>query len=304
MNVDVVSCPICGDERALPLLEILSARMVRCRRCGLVYRKPLRPSGSLAPKFAGEPTDLALEERVGERRSRQFRRFLKGASQPGKLLDVGCGYGFFLKLAQEAGWESIGVDVDPQAVTYAQNRFQVNALEGDLREFHFPAGSFDLVTAWNALDFVPDPLDLLKEVHRVLKPGGHLFIRTPNATWQLLNFRLARLLRRLRCGAVFEGRPYLTFVFHLTSFSHSTLRLLIEHAGLVPLRIGNSPPIKGDPYVGVGPAGELLVTLAKLAVHGLAQGVSILSGGRWLIGPSLEACARREGLRWPAGSLG
>ena len=293
--MQVLSCPICGSEEALPLLEILSAWMVRCGRCGLVYRNPLCPSGSLPPKFAGEPTDLALEERVGERRSRHFLRFLKVAGSPGKLLDLGCGYGFFLKLAQEAGWESIGVDVDPQAVTYAKNRLRVNALEGDLRDFHFPGGSFDLVTAWNALDFVPDPLDLLKEVHRVLKPGGHLFIRTPNATWQLLNFRLTCLLRRLGLSAVFDKRPYVTFIFHLTSFSRSTLRLLIEHAGFVPLRIRNSPPIKGDPYLGVGPARELLVSLAKLAVHGLAQGASIFSGGRWLIGSSLEACARREG---------
>ena len=295
MNVDVVSCPICGGEEALPLLEILSARMARCGGCGLVYRKPLLPSRSLPPKFAGEPTDLALEERVGERRSRHFLRFLRGVGQPGKLLDVGCGYGFFLKLAQDAGWEAIGVDVDPQAVTYAKNRLQVNALEGDLRELHFPAGSFDLVTAWNALDFVPDPLDLLKEVHRVLKPGGSIFIRTPNATWQLLSFRLAGLLKRLGWGAVFDERPYVTFVFHLTNFSRSALRLVIERAGFVALRIRNSPPVKGDPYLGVGPAGELLVSLAKQAVHGLAQGVSIFSGGRWLIGPSLEACARREG---------
>lgn len=206
-----------------------------------------------------------------------------------------CGYGFFLKLAQEVGWESIGVDVDPQAVTYAKHRLHVNALEGDLREFRFPAGSFDLVTAWNALDFVPDPLDLLKEVHRVLKPGGHIFIRTPNATWQLLNFRLACLLRRPGWSGVFNDRPCATFVFHLTSFSRSTLRLVIERAGFVALRLRNSPPVKGDPYLGFGPGGEMMLSLAKLGVHGLAQSVSILSGGRWLIGPSLEACARREG---------
>lgn len=294
MNVEVVGCPICGNKTAWPLLEFSSARMVRCRRCGLVYRQPLPPSGSFSPRFAGEPADLELEERVGERRSRHFRRFLEGAGRPGKLLDVGCGYGFFLQLAREAGWESIGVDVDPQAVTYAKTRLRVNALRGDLRDIQFPDGSFDLVTLWNVLDYAPDPLAILKEVHRVLKAGGQVFIRTPNVTWQLLSFRLAGLLKRLGWGAVFDER--LTFVFHLTSFSRATLRLLLERAGFVPLSIGNSRPIQGDPYLGLGPAGELLISLAKRAVHGLAQGVSLCSGGHWLIGSSLEAYARREGL--------
>jgi len=268
--------------------------MVRCRRCGLLYGNPLPPARERARSSTLDPAEVEREERVGKRRSRHFRRFLAGAGRPGKLLDVGCGYGFFLKLAQEAGWEAIGVDLDPRAVAYAKDRLRVNALEGDLRDFHFPDGSFDLVTLWNVLDYVPDPLDLLEEVHRLLKSGGRIFIRTPNVVWHLLNCRLTGLLKRLGWGAVFDERPYLTFVFHLTSFSRSTLRLLLEHAGFVPLSIGNSPPVEGDPYLGVGPAGELLVRLAKLTVHGFAQGVSILSGGCWLIGPSLEASARRE----------
>ena len=134
------------------------------------------------------------------RRSQHFRRFLKGAGRPGKLLDVGCGYGFFLRLAQEAGWEAIGVDPDPQAVAYARSTLRVEALQGDLRDLDFADHSFDLVTLWNVLDYVPDP---------------------------------------------------------------------------IPLSIVSS--------------------LAKLTVHGLTQGVSILLGGRRLIGPSLAAYGRREG---------
>jgi SAM-dependent methyltransferase len=295
VNSEALSCPLCGSKEALPLLEILSARMVRCQGCSLAYRTPLAPPGPLASTFAGELADLELEERVGERRSGHFRRFLAAAGQPGKLLDAGCGYGFFLKLAQEAGWEAIGVDLDPRAVAYAKGHLRVNALEGDLRDFHFPDGSFDLVTLWNVLDFVPDPLDLMREVHRLLRVGGQVFIRTPNATWHLLSSRLVGLLKRLGWAAVFGERPYTTFVFHLTSFSPSTLRLVIERAGFVALRIRNSPPVKGDPYLGFGPGGERLLSLAKLGVHGFAQGVSVLSGGSWLIGPSLEASARREG---------
>lgn len=290
-----MNCPLCGGEEALPLLEIPFRQMVRCRKCGLVYGNRLPPAGECARCSTLDPAEVEREERVGERRSRHFRRFLAAAGQPGKLLDVGCGYGFFLELAREAGWEAIGVDLDPRAVAYAKDHLRVNAFEGDLRDLRFPGGSFDLVTLWNVLDYVPDPLDLLEEVHRLLKSGGRIFIRTPNVVWHLLNCRLTGLLKRLGWGAVFDERPYTIFVFHLTNFSRSTLRLLIERAGFVALQIRNSPPVKGDPYLGFGPGGEMLLSLAKLAVHGFAQGVCILSGGSWLIGPSLEASARREG---------
>lgn len=293
MNSQAASCPLCGSEAALPLLQVLSRRVVRCRGCNLVYRNSRPTASGLAGAFSREGANPELEERVGERRSRHFRRFLKIAGRPGRLLDVGCGYGFFLRLAQEAGSDAIGVDLDPQAVEYARARLQVNALSGDLRDFRFPDGSFDLVTLWNVLECVPDPLDLLTEVHRVLKVGGQVFIRTQNSQWHRLSYSLTGLVRRLGVKAIFEKHPYLTFIFNLNSFSRSTLRLLVERAGFTSLRVRNSRPVTGDPYLGVGPRGELLLSLAKLAVHGLAQGLSVVSGDRWLIGPSLEAWGRR-----------
>jgi SAM-dependent methyltransferase len=210
------------------------------------------------------------------------------------LLDIGCGYGFFLKMAEERGWEAVGVDLDPKGIAYSKECLHVNALLGDLKDVRFPNSSFDLVTLWNVLDHIPDPLDLISEIHRVLKEDGYVFIRTPNSGWQYLSFRSAKILRRLGWGKVFDDQPYSTFIFHQTNFSAPTLRLLFNHSGFIPLSIKNSPPIPGDPYLGLGPAGELLVVLGKRAVHAAAQGLAFLSRGRWLIGPSLEAWGRRE----------
>lgn len=293
-RVEEVPCPLCRCNEARPLLQHLSRRMVQCRCCGLVYRSPRPAASELARAVAAAGIDPGAEERAGARRSRQFGRFLKAAGRPGKLLDVGCGYGFFLKLAQEAGWEAIGVELNPRAIAYATRRLRVNARLGDLRDVHFPDGAFDLVTLWNVLECVPDPSELLREVHRVLNGGGRVFIRTQNAEWHRLSFALTGLVRRLGWNAIFERHPHLAFIFNLNSFSCSTLRLLMAGAGFVSPMVKNSPPIPGDPYLGVGPGGELLLSLAKLAVHGLAQGLSILSGGRCLIGSSLEACGRRE----------
>ena len=294
VNLETIRCPLCGSDETYPLLEWLNRRMVRCHGCSLVYRNPRQKASDIREAYAGNQMSLELEERVGNRRRHQFGRFLDSLPErPGRLLDIGCGYGFFLKMAHERGWEAVGVDLDPKGIAHAKERLQVNAVLGDLREVHFPDGSFDLVTLWNVVECVPDPLDLLLEIHRVLKNDGRVFIRTPNAVWQYLSFLLANFLRRLGWGKVFDERPFATFVFHMTSFSRSTLRSLNEHAGFVPLSIKNSKPTQGDPYLGLGSGGELLLTLIKLTVHGLAQSAYLLSGGRWLIGPSLEAWARR-----------
>ncbi len=294
VKLETVACPLCGSDEPYPLLEWHNRRMVRCRKCSLVYRNPRPTVAHVRGAYTAEQTDQNLEERVGRRRCHQFRRVLESfPHRPGCLLDIGCGYGIFLKMAEEHGLEAVGVDLNPKAIDYAKDCLGVNALLGDIRDINFPDGSFNLVTLWNVLDHVPDPLDLLLEVHRVLKDDGYVFIRIPNGAWQYLNFRVANFLGRLGWGKVFDEHPFATFVFHTTSLSRSTLRLLIEHAGFVSLRIKNSKPTQGDPYLGLGSGGELLLTLIKLTVHGLAQSAYLLSGGRWLIGPSLEAWARR-----------
>ncbi len=294
MNFETVSCPLCGSDEASPLFEWRNRRMVRCHECGLVYRNPRPTASDIRGAYIVDGTDVELEERVGRRRSHEFRRVLDSFPDgPGRLLDVGCGYGFFLKMAGERGWEAVGVDLDPKGIAYAKERLRVNAILGDLRDIHFPDNSFDLVTLWNVVECVPDPLELLRHLGPVLREGGTVFIRTQNEPWQLLSFRLTSVLPRLGWNSMFEKRPFPSFVFHLSSFSRPTLRLLIEHAGFISLSIKNSKPTQGDPYLGLSSGGELLLTLIKLTVHGLAQSGYLLSGGRWLIGPSLEAWGRR-----------
>jgi len=294
MKVDAVRCPLCGDDEAYAVLEWQGRRMVRCHRCSLLYRNPRPTVSDLQGSYTEKWTNLEWEERVADRRTHQFRRFLDSfPGRPGRLLDIGCGYGFFLKMAEERGWEVVGVDLDPKGIAYAKERLRVNAFLGNLRDVHLPDGSFDLVTLWNVVECVPDPLELLRQLRPVLREGGTVFIRTQNETWHRFTYKLTALLARLGWGRVFEKQPFATFIFHMISFSRTTLQLLIEHAGLVPLNIENSKPTRGDPYLGLGSRGELLLTLIKLTVHGLAQSAYLISGGRWVIGPSLDAWGRR-----------
>ena len=298
VSMEKVPCPLCGDEADRPVLQWRTRRMVRCLGCDLLYRNPQPTASEVCTSYSAERTSLEWEERVAARRSHQFRRFFdRLPGPPGRLLDIGCGYGLFLKIAHECGWDAVGVDLDPKGIAYAKERLQVDAFLGDPGDVDFPDGSFDLVTLWNVVECVPDPVELLRQARRVLKGGGTVFIRTQNEVWQRFSFRLTSLLPRLGWKSVFEKLPFATFVFHMSSFSRSTLRRLIEQAGFEPLSIRNSEPTQGDPYLGLGAAGERMITVVKRGVHGLAQTAYLVSGGRWVIGPSLDAWARRSQIR-------
>jgi len=141
------------------------------------------------------------------------------AQKKGLLLEVGCGSGRFLSRMRKAGWDVRGVEPDSVAAQVAQARFGLPVFAGTLHEANFPERSFDAAALSHVIEHVYDPVGLLKECRRVLKPGGHLTLATPNV--------------RGRAHQVF-GRDYvgLDAPRHLFLFSKDTMRACAEQAGL------------------------------------------------------------------------
>jgi 2-polyprenyl-3-methyl-5-hydroxy-6-metoxy-1,4-benzoquinol methylase len=98
----------------------------------------------------------------------------------GNLLEIGCGAGAFLARMRDLGWNVCGVDPDPVAVS-SRRQTDLDIRCGTLEEMRFPADSFDVVTMNHVIEHVHDPVRLLEECQRVLRPGGKLVLTTPNA---------------------------------------------------------------------------------------------------------------------------
>jgi SAM-dependent methyltransferase len=142
----------------------------------------------------------------------------------GRLLEVGCGAGRYLQLMRALGWSVVGVDTSPEAIRVARDVVGLEAHVGDVRDLGLDDASFDAVTLAHTLEHVPEPVEALRELRRVTRPGGRLAIVVPNV----------KSLGATRFGADWIGWDYPR---HLTNFSAAGLGAVLERAGWKPQSI-------------------------------------------------------------------
>lgn len=177
--------------------------------------------GLLAPLMFLRPR----ARRMFDMSMRQLPRPRPGA----RLLDVGCGGGRFLAWARTFGWMGTGTDPDPLAVRRTQQR-GIDASSQDLSELERQGLRFDAITISHVIEHVHEPQRLLRDARRLLKPGGHFWIETPNIdSWGHRCF-----------GRHWRG---LEPPRHLQLFHPELLVRLLQDAGFVEIRTG---PWKSD----------------------------------------------------------
>lgn len=138
-----------------------------------------RYSTHAAPSSAfGVAAALAMPSlrRVLDRQYRHMPRLPKGG---GRLLDVGCGDGSFLSLARGCGWDVVGLDPDPKAAANAAKQ-GLTVHEGGIEYFEGKSELFDVITLNHVIEHVYEPVKVLETCHALLKPGGQLWLETPN----------------------------------------------------------------------------------------------------------------------------
>jgi len=241
-----VRCNLCDADDTAPVAEIDGFHIVRCRQCGLVYVNPRYREELLQEiytetyydhdgiknglEFFGYDNYLEDEENIKITFAKRLNTIERYANK-GKLLDIGCATGFFLDLARSRGWQVVGSEVSEFSVRYARERFGLDVRLGTLGELHFDEQAFDVVTMWDVIEHVSDPMGELQRVRRILRDGGLLSIITPD-----VGSLVARLLgsrweefRRVREHVYFFSRRTMTKALHRAGFEV----LRIEHADKV-----------------------------------------------------------------------
>lgn len=150
----------------------------------------------------------------------------------GSLLDVGCGTGDFLASMRAAGWDVQGTELSREATARCEARgLHVSRME--LQTFRDHADPFDVITMFNVLEHVPDPLGDLRAAHDLLRPGGCLVTQVPN------DFSLIQQAAVEHTGL---DPWWIAVPDHLNYFDYESLDNVLREVGFEPrVRTGSFP---------------------------------------------------------------
>ena len=186
-------CGVCG---ATTVRELYTApdrlgnsattfTIAECDGCGVLRTLPAMNQIELAAFYPDEYWGGTNEPGESWIRSSQSEKTLfldKCGSRGGRILDVGCGAGFFLRALDPTRWDRFGVEIGKAASEQAARALGLDQVRaGTLVEAAFDDSCFDLVTLWSALEHTNEPRANLIEARRILKPGGTLIVQVPNA---------------------------------------------------------------------------------------------------------------------------
>src|SRR5260370_15388338 len=174
------SCVLCQSEQ----IEEVDAEchFCRCSACGYVFDSPRAPYDERVA-FYSQPDKYDHWVRRERSRDALWKRRLKKLlphRQPGNLLDVGAGIGQFLHHAQPFLCSVHGTEVSESAIQVAREKYGLVMDRGQVEEMNFPDAAFDNVTLFHVLEHVPNPVQLVRTCHRLLRGDGILVVAVPN----------------------------------------------------------------------------------------------------------------------------
>ena len=225
-------CNCCGGDRHDPVFEMAGFRLVRCCECRLVFVSNPPDAGAIEALYASASRCYHAELR--DPASVQFRRiarmaashldFVRQVAGPGELVDVGCSTGQFLALAHDHGFACSGIELSPDSAAYAEKVTGLPVERGTIHDSRVPLGSCDVVTMFDVIEHVPDPISDLAAAWWLLRPGGWLVLSTPNidGLFPKASYPLARILNHW---------PHPEPPLHLYQFSVRTLSAMVARSG-------------------------------------------------------------------------
>lgn len=243
----VSACCVCRSREIQIVDE--DCNLCRCSECGYVFDSP-RPNQreimafySRAEKYDSWLHDAAARDALWQRRL----KLLLPHRSPGNLLDIGTGIGQFLHHARPYFTQVAGTEVSSSGAKVARERYGLEILEGQVQELALPDSSFDNVALFHVLEHVPDPAQLVRVCHRIVKPGGTLAVAVPNdvLAWGSLAKRAGKRmgLRPFHkfSAALGIAKAGASREIHLSHFTHAVLRMLMRNTGFEIVEEGLDP---------------------------------------------------------------
>ena len=232
----MIECPLCKGAAEQQLGQMTLSRIGeveirRCAHCDVMFSHPLPSPEALRRCYASEYLDAKGKPAgyfnyvrdIGPTRLRDGREL--GASLsfiPGRLLEIGCCTGHFIKgVADASSWEVHGLEISEEAADYGRTRLGVSIETGNIEEVELPENHYDVICLNDVLEHLVDPGAALAKIHRALKPGGKMHLVLPDGRFDVLPF-----VREARAGGSLTS-PH----WHLFFFPQAAICRTLRSAG-------------------------------------------------------------------------
>ena len=241
------ACLVCGNTnitKELTCKDFVATGhtfdLQRCSNCSFLFTNPRPAAVEIGPYYqsdryvshAGNKSNLSFMYKVydvvRDYSINQKLKHIKTYQPNGKLMDLGCGLGYFLDgVVKDKTFDAIGVDVSQDAVDYVKQKFG-HEVKNETELDNLPAQGFDVITQWHVLEHVHLLNERMQQLKRLLKPGGTMFIAVPNSnSWDAKHYK-----------EFWDGYDVPRHLYH---FNQKSFNLLMEKHGFKVVETKSMP---------------------------------------------------------------
>ena len=194
-----------------------AAHLCKCENCGFIFSKTVPTKDVLDRFYNSEYDGTNYFSPITRKRYEEWLDTFEPFRKTNKILDIGCGYGFFLEVAKERGWEVYGTEVSQQNAEHCKQK-GIETLKSFIEDAHFDPEMFDIIVSAEVIEHVRTPLSFVQKSYDFLRKGGAIYVTTPNFN-SYLRYRLQ------------DQFDVIDYPNHLCYFTSKTFRKIFEDQG-------------------------------------------------------------------------
>jgi 2-polyprenyl-3-methyl-5-hydroxy-6-metoxy-1,4-benzoquinol methylase len=217
-----LNCLICQSPNIALYGKYLHNGLLKCNDCGFLFAQQIPTIEELIAHYDGYGRNDFLSP-ITINRYNEILDSFEPYRKTNKLLDVGCGIGFFLEVAKQRGWDVYGTEYTDEAIKICKEKgFTMH--KGSLDTDNYPIESFDIITSFEVMEHINNPVEEVNRFNKLLRKGGLFYFTTPNFN------AIERIYLK-------EYYSVVSYPEHLSYYTKRTAKQLLENNGFKELKM-------------------------------------------------------------------